>query len=45
MAENKTTTEEKYTCDVLIIGAGAAGLSLALKIADTSQNAWLRRGW
>ncbi|MGJ8580699.1 MAG: L-aspartate oxidase [Psychromonas sp.] len=44
MAENKTTPEHQYTCDVLIIGAGAAGLSLALKIADHSNVRVLSKG-
>lgn len=44
MAENKTTTEHQYTCDVLIIGAGAAGLSLALKIAAHSTVRVLSKG-
>ena len=44
MAENKTTTEHQYTCDVLIIGAGAAGLSLALKIATHSDVRVLSKG-
>lgn len=43
MVENKTTTEH-HTCDVLIIGAGAAGLSLALKIATHSQVRVLSKG-
>lgn len=44
MAENKTTTEHQHTCDVLIIGAGAAGLSLALKIASHAKVRVLSKG-
>ena len=44
MAENKITTEDKYTCDVLIVGAGAAGLSLALKIAAKTTVRVLSKG-
>ncbi|TEW53146.1 L-aspartate oxidase [Psychromonas sp. RZ22] len=44
MAENKTTTEQQYTCDVLIVGAGAAGLSLALKIAVNTKVIVLSKG-
>ena len=44
MAENKTTTEDKNTCDVLIVGAGAAGLSLALKIAANTKVRVLSKG-
>jgi len=44
MAETKTKTEHQYTCDVLIIGAGAAGLSLALKIAAHSTVRVLSKG-
>jgi len=44
MAENKTTTEHEYNCDVLIVGAGAAGLSLALKIAANTQVRVLSKG-
>lgn len=44
MAEDKTTTEHQYTCDVLIIGAGAAGLSLALKIAENTTVRVLSKG-
>jgi len=44
MAENKITTEDKYTCDVLIVGAGAAGLSLALKIAAKTKVRVLSKG-
>ena len=44
MAETKTKTEHQYTCDVLIIGAGAAGLSLALKIASHSTVRVLSKG-
>ena len=44
MTETKTKTEHQYTCDVLIIGAGAAGLSLALKIADHSTVRVLSKG-
>ena len=34
----------QYTHDVLIIGAGAAGLSLALRLADTHQIALISKG-
>ena len=44
MAETKTKTEHQYTCDILIIGAGAAGLSLALKIASHSTVRVLSKG-
>lgn len=44
MVQNKTTTEHQYTCDVLIVGAGAAGLSLALKIATHSKVRVLSKG-
>ena len=44
MAENKTTIEDENTCDVLIIGAGAAGLSLALKIASNTKVRVLSKG-
>jgi len=44
MAENKTTPEHQHTCDVLIVGAGAAGLSLALKIAETTDVIVLSKG-
>ena len=44
MTETKTKTEHQYTCDVLIVGAGAAGLSLALKIADHSTVRVLSKG-
>ena len=44
MEENKTTTDQQYTCDVLIVGAGAAGLSLALKIAAHSTVRVLSKG-
>lgn len=33
MSDTKSTIEKQHVCDVLIIGAGAAGLSLALKLA------------
>ena len=45
MAENKTTIEDENTCDVLIIGAGAAGLSLALKIASNTKVRVLSKNW
>ena len=34
----------EYLCDVLIIGSGAAGLSLALKLADHAQVHLLSKG-
>src|SRR5699024_10874541 len=34
----------KYLCDVLIIGSGAAGLSLALKLADHAKVQVLSKG-
>lgn len=37
MAESKSITEKQHTCDTLIIGAGAAGLSLALKLAPYAK--------
>jgi len=37
MAESKSITEKQHTCDILIIGAGAAGLSLALKLAPYAK--------
>ncbi|WP_034919309.1 L-aspartate oxidase [Erwinia sp. 9145] len=33
-----------YSCDVLIIGSGAAGLSLALRLADANQVTVLSKG-
>lgn len=44
MAESKKTTKHQYTCDVLIIGAGAAGLSLALKLAPHAKVSVLSKG-
>ena len=31
------TLSSDYSCDVLIIGSGAAGLSLALRLAEKHQ--------
>lgn len=41
---NKMTTLSEYSCDVLIIGSGAAGLSLALRLAETHQVTVLSKG-
>ena len=34
----------EYLCDVLIIGSGAAGLSLALRLADQAKVLVLSKG-
>ncbi|HCC15236.1 MAG TPA: L-aspartate oxidase, partial [Escherichia coli] len=34
----------EHSCDVLIIGSGAAGLSLALRLADQHQVIVLSKG-
>ncbi|MFC4653694.1 MULTISPECIES: L-aspartate oxidase [Rheinheimera] len=36
--------QKKHLCDVLIIGSGAAGLSLALQLADSAQVIVLSKG-
>ncbi|PKH21875.1 L-aspartate oxidase [Enterobacterales bacterium CwR94] len=38
------TSESDYTCDVLIIGSGAAGLSLALRLAEHHHVMVLSKG-
>ncbi|WP_380183544.1 L-aspartate oxidase [Kalamiella sp. sgz302252] len=38
------TLSSDYSCDVLIIGSGAAGLSLALRLADRHQVTVLSKG-
>lgn len=37
-------TTPDFSCDVLIIGSGAAGLSLALRLAEHSSVAVLSKG-
>ena len=37
-------TLPEHSCDVLIIGSGAAGLSLALRLADQHQVIVLSKG-
>jgi len=36
-SQNIATSKNHYTCDVLIVGSGAAGLSLALKLAENAN--------
>ncbi|MBY0420427.1 MAG: FAD-dependent oxidoreductase, partial [Pararheinheimera sp.] len=36
--------QKKHLCDVLIIGSGAAGLSLALHLADSAKVIVLSKG-
>jgi L-aspartate oxidase len=43
MTESKSITEQ-HKCDILIIGAGAAGLSLALKLASHARVIVLSKG-
>ncbi|WP_342754051.1 L-aspartate oxidase [Pantoea sp. MBD-2R] len=38
------TSSSEYSCDVLIIGSGAAGLSLALRLAENHQVTVLSKG-
>jgi len=44
MTESKSITENQHSCDLLIIGAGAAGLSLALKLAPYAKVIVLSKG-
>jgi len=44
MTKSKSEPENQHTCDVLIIGAGAAGLSLALKLAAHAKVSVLSKG-
>ncbi len=44
MTESKSISEHQHICDVLIIGAGAAGLSLALKLAPHAKVSVLSKG-
>ncbi|MCG6201488.1 L-aspartate oxidase [Psychromonas antarctica] len=44
MTESKSITEHQQTSNVLIIGAGAAGLSLALKLAPHTNVTVLSKG-
>ena len=37
MSDSISSNENQHICDVLIIGAGAAGLSLALKLAENAK--------
>lgn len=41
---NKMTDSHQYSCDVLIIGSGAAGLSLALRVAEKHKVIVLSKG-
>lgn len=41
---NKMTNSHQYSCDVLIIGSGAAGLSLALRVAEKHKVIVLSKG-
>lgn len=41
---NKMTNPSDYLCDVLIVGSGAAGLSLALRLAEKHQITVLSKG-
>ncbi|MDH5784764.1 MAG: L-aspartate oxidase [Chromatiales bacterium] len=38
------TTQPQHTCDVLVIGSGAAGLTLALQLAETAKVILLAKG-
>ena len=38
------TTAPDFSCDVLIVGSGAAGLSLALRLAESARVIVLSKG-